>query len=182
MAENPNTENRSPEAAKKGCMALLLLLVFFFLVGRHCSHNAEEKDTAPTADTSSQTRTKPSPTPAVPLADTLKTSVPKVPEEKPHTAYSPMDASCDEGYADGYENGYASGRRGLSYDSGYYYGDGSNPDPAAVAKYRECYDEGYQDGYYNGQAEYSAEQERIREEEERINRMHRQSWKNAHPY
>lgn len=174
MREESNTGNQSPEAAKKGCLALLLLLVFFFLVGRHCSHNAEEKDTAPTADTSSQT--KPSPTPAIPLTDTLKTSAPKAPAAEKSAGISPMEASCEEGYADGYENGYASGRRGLYYDSGYYYGDGSNPDAAAVAKYRECYDEGYQDGYYDGQAEYSAEQERIREEEERQRELYRFPW------
>lgn len=175
MIENPNTENQSPAAAKKGCLVALLLALALFLIGRNCSHRTEEKEVTPaTPDTSSQTKS--SPTPAIPLTDTLKTSAPKAPAAEKSAGISPMEASCEEGYADGYENGYASGRRGLYYDSGYYYGDGSNPDAAAVAKYRECYDEGYQDGYYDGQAEYSAEQGRIREEEERQRELYRFPW------
>lgn len=170
MTEDPNTGNRPPEAAKKGCLALLVLLVALFLIGRNCSHRTEEKEVTP----ATSSRTKPSPKPAVPLTDTLKVSAPKAPAAEKSAGISPMDASCDEGYADGYENGYASGRRGLSYDSGYYYGDDS--DPAAAAKYRECYDDGFLDGYYDGQAEYSAEQERLREEEERQRELYRFPW------
>lgn len=181
MIEKTNTENQSPEAAKKGCLALLLALVALFLIGRNCSHPTEEKEVAP-ATSAVSLHTKSTPSPAVPLCDTLKTSAPKPPEAEHRAGLSATEASCEEGYADGYENGYASGRRGLYYDSGYYYGDGSNSDPKAVVKYRECYDDGFQDGYYDGQAEYSAEQDRLREEEEQMNRMHRQSWKNVHPY
>lgn len=170
MREESNTGDQSPEAAKKGCLALLAVLVALFLIGRNCSHNAEEKEVAPAPAASP---TEPAPPSNTSLSDTLKVSTPKTPAAENRSQFSPLEASCEEGYADGYENGYASGQRGHYYDHGYYYGDGSNTDPAAVAKYRECYDEGYQDGYYDGQAEYSAEQERLREEEERQRELYR---------
>lgn len=172
-----NFDQQSPEETKTGCLGFVIVLCLIVLISRTCSDDTKKKPIEfPQQSSSSQTYTSQG-TSVSKQTDTLQISSPKASTtSRQHTAYSAINASCDEGYTDGYENGYEAGQRGLSYDYGYYYGDGSNSDPEAVTKYRECYDEGFQDGYYDGQAEYSAEQERIREEEERQRELYWFPW------